>query len=156
MTRINAAIPVKNLTDEHLRAEHREIKRLPALYKKRLDFLNANAIHKDFVNIPDRFSLGAGHVLFFLDKGFYTNKRFIEIHAECLRRNFKMTDFSENWNVYLPKDFNDWMPTETSKHLLIDRISERIENTKKELHYYGEKISKEKAKEILCQKIIHY
>lgn len=34
MTRINSAINVKNLTDEHLLAEHREIKRLPALYLK--------------------------------------------------------------------------------------------------------------------------
>ena len=29
MTRINSGIPVKSLTDEHLLAEHREIKRLP-------------------------------------------------------------------------------------------------------------------------------
>ena len=29
MTRINSVIPVRNLTDEHLLAEHREIKRLP-------------------------------------------------------------------------------------------------------------------------------
>lgn len=29
MTRINSAINVKYLTDEHLLAEHREIKRMP-------------------------------------------------------------------------------------------------------------------------------
>ena len=30
MTRINSAISVRRLTDEHLLAEHREIKRVPA------------------------------------------------------------------------------------------------------------------------------
>ena len=34
MTRINSAIPVKCLTDEHLLAEHREIKRLPYCLRK--------------------------------------------------------------------------------------------------------------------------
>ena len=34
MTRINSAITVRRLTDEHLLAEHREIKRLPACFVK--------------------------------------------------------------------------------------------------------------------------
>lgn len=34
MTRINSAIPVKKLTDEHLLAERREIKRLQSCYLK--------------------------------------------------------------------------------------------------------------------------
>ena len=34
MTRINSAIHVKCLTDEHLLAEHREIKRLPYCLRK--------------------------------------------------------------------------------------------------------------------------
>lgn len=38
MTRINSAISVRRLTDEHLLAEHREIKRLPACYLKAKNF----------------------------------------------------------------------------------------------------------------------
>ena len=61
MTRINSAINVKNLTDEHLLAEHREITRVP--------FVLRNAIRTGSVNnIPEKFTLGKGHVLFFIDK----------------------------------------------------------------------------------------
>jgi hypothetical protein len=35
MTRINTGIPPKELTDKHLLAEHREIKRIPNCIKKR-------------------------------------------------------------------------------------------------------------------------
>ena len=34
MTRINAGIPPKKLTNRHLLAEHREIKRIPNVIKK--------------------------------------------------------------------------------------------------------------------------
>lgn len=56
MTRINSAIPVKNLTDEHLLAEHREIKRLPYFLSKAIQSGSIN-------NIPEKFTLGKGHVL---------------------------------------------------------------------------------------------
>jgi deoxyribonuclease (pyrimidine dimer) len=62
MTRINSAIKVKFLTDEHLLAEHREIKRLPYAYKKRIE------TGKGFKDIPKEFTLGTGHVLFFINK----------------------------------------------------------------------------------------
>lgn len=56
MTRINSAINVELLTDEHLLAEHREIKRLPGLYKQRM------ISGKRFNDIPIDFTLGKGHI----------------------------------------------------------------------------------------------
>ena len=59
MTRINVGIPPAELTDKHLLAEHREIKRIP------------NCIAKGKYNmegIPDKFKLGKGHVKFFYNK----------------------------------------------------------------------------------------
>ena len=59
MTRINIGIPPKQLTNKHLIAEHREIKRIP------------NVISKGKYNlksIPPEFTLGKGHVSFFYDK----------------------------------------------------------------------------------------
>ena len=73
MTRINAGIPPKVLTDQHLLAEHREIKRLPAVFAKNLKP----------TGIPKQFTLGTGHVKFFLDKGKYTLKRYKLLYAEC-------------------------------------------------------------------------
>ena len=59
MTRINAGIPPAELTNKHLIAEHREIKRIP------------NCIAKGkykMEGIPDKFKLGTGHVKFFYNK----------------------------------------------------------------------------------------
>lgn len=142
MTRINVSIPVKNLTDEHLLAEHREIKRLPSMYKK-----------KDVSKmvVISEFKLGTGHVLFFLDKGYYTKKRYIDIYNECLRRGFNITNYSCNWLVYSEEHLRDWTPQEQDKALLIERISERIDTTPKQLHYCSQKITKEQAKQLLTQ-----
>ena len=50
MTRINVSINVKALTDEHLLAEHREIKRLPNIkfmsYKQTICFIT---FYRNFV-----------------------------------------------------------------------------------------------------------
>lgn len=136
MTRINSAINVKCLTDEHLLAEHREIKRLPNVHLKVKS------------KIPEHFVLGTGHVLFFTNKNIFTLKRYFEIHNECLKRGFNVEDYSNNWNVY--KTFMDYIPTEIEKQLLIERITTRINESKKEyFHYYGKQISKELAINIL-------
>lgn len=148
MTRINSAIAVKSLTDEHLLAEHREIKRLPQCL---LTSLRRNCPPR----IPKRFTLGRGHVSFFYDKMTYTFKRFREIHAECLKRGFNVTDFSENWDKLggacgNPFYWDDYAPTETERVLLVERITERIRGSKKPcFHYYGEPITKERAVEML-------
>ena len=70
MTRINAGIPVECLTDEHLLAEHREIKRLPDVIKR---WENS----KRRTPPPSKFTLGKGHVLFFLYKQKFILERYI-------------------------------------------------------------------------------
>lgn len=129
MTRINSAINVKNLTDEHLLAEHREIKRLP------------NVFLKVKSKIPEHFVLGTGHVLFFTNKNIFTLNRYIEIHQECINRGFNVEDYRNNWNVY---NCNiDYKPTINEYNLLIERISTRIHESKKEyFHYCGKRIAK--------------
>ena len=70
MTRINVGIRASVLTDKHLMAEHREIKRIP------------NCIAKGRFNMkgqPDLFTLGTGHVKFFYDKCGYLLKRYEEL-----------------------------------------------------------------------------
>lgn len=146
MTRINAGIPVRCLTDEHLLAEHREIKRLPWC-------LDA-AIKSGSINhIPKKFTLGKGHVLFFLDKMKYTFNRQLTIFHELRRRGFNVAYHGDNWlRVYLHKeDYDkDYEPTDECKALLIERISTRIRESKKEVwHYYGKPISKDEAIDLL-------
>ena len=139
MTRVNSAIPVRFLTDEHLLAEHREIRRLPWFYKRHLH------MKKDW-DIPKEFTLGKGHISFFMDKFKFTHDRYIAIDTECNQRHFNIQDFSLNWNIIPVRLYNDYTPTIEEKDLLIDRIVERINNSPKRYwHYYGHRISKETA-----------
>ena len=79
MTRINVGIRASVLTDKHLMAEHREIKRIP------------NCIAKVRFNMkgqPDLFTLGTGHVKFFYDKCGYLLKRYEELYTEASPKKF--------------------------------------------------------------------
>jgi deoxyribonuclease (pyrimidine dimer) len=92
MTRINVSIPPKELTNKHLIAEHREIKRIPNIVA------SGRAVLK---NIPDEFKLGTGHVKFFYNKLEYLRKRYEELYQECLNRNFKVTYYGNAWDVLI-------------------------------------------------------
>lgn len=145
MTRINSAIPVKNLTDEHLLAEHREIKRLPWCLE--------NAIASGSINhIPEKFTLGKGHVLFFLDKLCFCFKRYLDLYYECHIRGFNVRNYRLNFFTDDNHEYyrGDYTPTSEEHDLLIERITERIMNSpKKCFHYYGKAISKEEAVKLL-------
>lgn len=148
MTRINAGAKIKFLTDEHLLAEHREIKRLPSVYQKRKESKNG------FNNLPTKFTLGTGHVLFFIQYGAYTLGRYIDIHDECINRGFKVENYLENWKVYncSMDDYilNDYIPSKIDCDLIENRITERLLNSKKKYwHYFGKQITKEQAVNLL-------
>ena len=55
MTRIDSAIPAKNLTAQHLIAELRELPRIFTAVNKRINQ------GKGFDDIPEKFTLGTGH-----------------------------------------------------------------------------------------------
>jgi hypothetical protein len=145
MTRINSGIEVKELTDEHLLAEHREIKRLP--------FALGVAIKSGSIQkIPTKFTLGFGHVRFFLDKLDYIHHRYLELNQECERRGFTVTWFGENFNLPVPllKYYGKYTPGEEDRKLVRERIKTRImESKKRNWHYYGKRITKEEAVKLL-------
>lgn len=121
MTRINAGIPPAELTDKHLMAEHREIKRIP------------NCINKGRFSMkgqPDTFTLGTGHVKFFYDKLLYLNKRYKELYLECKRRNFNVTDYSACWDKVPEYLNNDYEPTDFDRSIIKQRIAERLNASK--------------------------
>ena len=119
MTRINCGIKVEKLTNKHLLAEHREIKRIP------------NCLHKsNLENIPEKFCLGPGHVKFFYDKGLYTFNRYVELYNECIKRNFNVTDFRNAWDIYKQRLdlYNDYTPTNEDIKIITQRINEKLTN----------------------------
>lgn len=147
MSRINVGINPKALTDEHLLAEHREIKRICDLYTKRIQ-AGINPITK---GAPTKQTLGTGHMLFFLDKGQYTWRRYNSIYIECLNRGFQVTSFETSWRIYAKKPhWNNYKETSEDKAMLLERISQRInESPKPHWHYCGKIVTKQEACNIL-------
>jgi deoxyribonuclease (pyrimidine dimer) len=117
MTRINVGMPPERLTDRHLMAEHREIKRIP------------NCVAKgrySMTGIPDRFTLGAGHVKFFYPRCGYLLTRYKALHAECLRRGFNVTDYSGAWSGVPAALMGDYTETDADRSIIEARIAERL------------------------------
>ena len=117
MTRINVGIPPAELTDKHLLAEHREIKRIP------------NCVAKGKYNmdgIPGRFKLGKGHVKFFYDKLLYLKRRYDSLYNECRKRGFNVQNYSNAWRGTPKHLMNDYTPTDRDRAIIRQRIQEKL------------------------------
>jgi len=128
MTRINCGIPVKTLSDKHLLAEHREIKRICFRLSVRLSSNNFQDIPADFSIVKNGKIIF--RELFWLDKGKYTLNRYLQIYSESIRRGFRVTDFSSNWEIYKkkPEYFNDYTPSREQISMIQERIHEKLKN----------------------------
>ena len=117
MTRINVGISPTELTDKHLLAEHREIKRIP------------NCIAKGRYNmegIPDKFKLGKGHVKFFYNKLQYLFLRYVKLHLECKYRGFNVQNYSKAWDNLPEELLNHYKPTKRDRLIVQQRINEKL------------------------------
>jgi len=121
MTRINSGISPKQLTNKHLLAEHREIKRVPNLVSRG---------RYNLKSIPPQFTLGKGHVAFFYDKLLYLKNRYEEIHQECLNRNFNVQYWGNAWDSIPPQFMNDYKPTDNDIKIITERINQRLQGIK--------------------------
>jgi deoxyribonuclease (pyrimidine dimer) len=136
MTRINIGIQPIYLADWHLIAEINEIPRVLEVYKNRID-KNMN-----FNDIPKSFTLGEGHVLFFLDKMEFIKKRYLSLIKEGRDRNLSQ-HFADIGSRIHPsfireEHFNDYIPTQLDKQTVLKRIIDRIRESDK-LPYYNHK-----------------
>lgn len=132
--RINVGIPVKNLSDEHLRAEEAEIAMCPGFYNK---------VWKGKSVIPSQFTLNKGHISFFMNKKTWTLKRYQELHQECIKRGFTgIKDKSERWNEWNSKEDIDYVPMSKDSLIVKERIIGKINNSTSQFHYYRKKIEK--------------
>ena len=123
MTRINLVDP-RELSNQHLVAEYREIFMVGSALQRSMKSKNWNKTKQD---IPSEFTLNAGHVKFFYNKGKYLNKRYQLIVKEMKRRGmspdsnrrFKKNQFPLNF-------YNDWTPTSKDLEIIRKRINEKI------------------------------
>lgn len=142
--RCNCGINPKNLTDEHLFAESRELKMLPSLFKR--------VGNKSMNKVPAEFTLGKGHMLFFLYKWRYTYTRYCNCIEELKKRGFNIKDERRRWDIYKGTYREAFFSNGKEADIVKQRISERIQNSPKEyFHYNHKRISKEEAIELLTK-----
>jgi len=111
MTRVNC-VPVEELSDSHLMAEHREIVRVSKLARP----LKPGEVGP--------YTLGKGHVKFFYDKGAWMQSRYESIYAECKSRGLNVTYWGYRPH---PDGLNGhWEPSEGDREVNRGRIRERI------------------------------
>lgn len=122
MTRINI-VPPSELYDQHLVAEYREITMVPAALNRTL---NSKAGF-DRKRVPTNFTLGAGHVYFFYNKGKYLSNRYKSLVAEMKLRGMAPSTSRKFPDSVFPKElFNDWLPNEKDKDVIRKRIALRV------------------------------
>lgn len=122
MTRINLIAPAE-LTDQHLIAEYREIRHVGPSLQRSLKSKKGF----DRSRIPSKFTLNAGHVLFFYNKGKYLHNRFNKLVEEMKRRGMKPnSEITFNEQLFPSEFYNDWVPSEEDKNITKERIKLRI------------------------------
>ena len=117
MTRINVAVKPIELTDKHLIAEHREIKRIPNCIKKGRFNLDG---------IPDQFTLGKGHVKFFYNKLAYLHNRYNQLYKECVKRGFNVQNYEECFEGLPVELYNSYNEQPNDRLIILERINERL------------------------------
>ncbi len=118
MVRINLINP-RMLADQHLVAEYDEILMLLG-YVRRYP-----SIVRD--NIPKKYKLGEGHMLFFKDKLVYLKRRHESLKREMQRRGFA-TRKSINLKEFPNGLCNDWHPSPSDIFVIKKRIVQKIES----------------------------
>lgn len=136
MTRINVTA-VSDLADQHLLAEYRELPMVAGSLRRSLKSKNG------IKNRQQTYTLGAGHVTYFYDKGLFLYKRYQEILKE-----FKVRGFTADPNREIDFDtfknnglFNDWTPTEKDLKVLIPRLNEKLDMKPSWYKYYGKSLT---------------
>ena len=142
MTRVNLGIPPRNLCDQHLLAEHREMKRIP----------NVMVTGRfNWKNIPLNFTLGTGHVKFFYNKLDILMIRAERIYNECMLRDFNVQSYADSYSFACEKFQSRIIPYEITQndiHLINKRLTDKLENMKS-IRYYKKDINAQRAIEIL-------
>jgi deoxyribonuclease (pyrimidine dimer) len=110
VTRINV-IPPEELADQHLLAEYRELPRTFALARPG-------------VKVPEHYTLGKGHVLFFYPRTGWLSRRQAALITECQRRGFQVQHVTPPPPV--PGCDGEWHPTPEAVAVNLARLQERL------------------------------
>lgn len=137
MTRINL-LPVEDLMDQHLFAEWREIKMVPAALRRSL---RTRSIDDIIRGIPLSYTLNKGHVTFFYNKMLFLYKRYMLLTTELVKRGYKLAEHNAD-NIFfnnIPARFaqTEWKPACRDIEISRQRILIRIREKPTWYKYYG-------------------
>ncbi len=127
MVRVNLINP-NHLADQHLVAEYLEIMMLLGYVKN----------YPEVKDIPEKYTLGKGHIKFFKNKLNYLKNRHEELKKEMKKRGFA-TNKSINLKIFKKELLNDWSPSKEDVHIIKERIKWKIEKKPNYYRYYGKK-----------------
>jgi len=144
MTRVNLVEP-KDLADQHLFAEFRELKMVPAKMRRH-STINQTTGFLDMITmsknpIPSKYTLGTGHVRFFYNKMDFLLARYRQIEDELLNRNYDIT-YSDAEHIFLDgfnplQVISSWQPSPDEIKINVDRIVLRLNERPNWYRYYG-------------------
>jgi deoxyribonuclease (pyrimidine dimer) len=134
MTRINTISP-KLLLDQHLMAEYRETPMVPASLKRTLAS-KRGLVHS---RIPANYTLNAGHVTFFYDKGKFLHERYQSLVDELLVRGYdvKPEERIVDWDIFQRNDlYSDWTIDAEAIRINLDRVMHRVSQKDRWYRFY--------------------
>ncbi len=126
MTRINV-VPPTELVNKHCMAEYREA---PRIITEALKKIKKGIQPGDLIQ-PSDYTLGKGHVLFFVTRIGWIVDRIVQLHDELKHRGFNLNEKMYNEILSnanrVPYEWCDWYePTDNALLLNRQRISERL------------------------------
>lgn len=149
MTRVNT-VPVKELADQWLMAEYREITHVFALMRSATSKWDISFIQN---KIPSNYTFNKGHVSFFYDKLAFIEKRYFDIKEELLHRNFNLTPKDEKIMQYrndIPACwYNDWVPSNNDHKINVGRLIIRLQQRPDWYRFSSKKVQDEEYLELL-------
>jgi deoxyribonuclease (pyrimidine dimer) len=121
MTRINL-VPPAELSGPHLVAEYRESVRIFALARKA-----QHELHKR--KIPNEYTLGTGHCMFFVPRLAFITERYDALCAEMQARGYQCNRIAKEalHEGIKPSLFRGYIPTEQAISINRQRIEQRTQ-----------------------------
>lgn len=127
MVRVNLIRPY-HLADQHLIAEYLEIMMLIGYVKN----------YPEVKDIPEKYTLGKGHIKFFKNKLAYLKERHEELKKEMKKRNFE-TNKSIDLKDFKKELLNKWSPSKEDIHIIKERIKWKLNKKPNYYRHYGKK-----------------
>lgn len=141
MTRINSDINVGTLSDQHLMAEWRELSMVPASLKRSL---KNNSLQSVISRIPNKFTLGTGHVLFWYNKLDFLKTRYYNLTQELINRRYNIdVTRPHNLDGFPIELYGSYTMDNKDKEIIIERLLSRINIKPDWYKFYGKKYNVE-------------